>query len=523
MSKIFKLYSALSKLEPFLNRRPHLWFGTGFFVLAFLGGVFEWLFQEPRGIHFIRQTDSLAYMMGYYQFDAPFFEPRVYSILGEGGRSASEFPIIYYVGALLAKLFGPGAYILRCLYFVLAFLGVWSFFGLCNALLHRFLVAFAAAMTAFVSVVFFYYASGIVPDTAALSFALIGYYFFYRTYEEGKKKLLWLAVLAFTLSALQKITFLLYPLAIPLALYLFFPPNDIRSGLNRKQWMLRSALVAGIPLLLSLTWVLYARYYNARYGNDYFLMSDAPVWAMSSDSIALTWKFMKEYWAYSYFKSTVWWFWVLAFVVNLFSFPRVRGMWSHFHWVLLAGSLVYMALFFRQFMDHDYYFLLFLGYFGFSALAFFLHFRKLFPRLYNNLLFALVFVVLLVAAADHAGGKMRQRLNASDGIADPCRKLEGMHTVLDSLGIPADARFVVLGDLSMNGSLYYLRRQGYVFHDTARTELGRIEYLAERHHYDYALAMDGHSFGKYRTELGMELIWAENGQRVYRLWSENPQ
>ncbi|MDX5320567.1 MAG: hypothetical protein LPK45_05680, partial [Bacteroidota bacterium] len=68
-----------------------------FWVLAFLllvwTGVIRYLLHEPDGMHFIRQTDGLSFVMGYAQFDAPFFEPRVYNLLGKEGKAASEFPL----------------------------------------------------------------------------------------------------------------------------------------------------------------------------------------------------------------------------------------------------------------------------------------------------------------------------------------------------------------------------------------------------------------------------------------------
>jgi len=505
-----------------LSHRKALALFAGLVLLVFFAvGVFQALTIAPRGIHFTRQTDNLSFYMGYYQYGNSFMEPRVYDILGEEGKAASEFPLLYYVSAQIAKVIGPSEGIMRSLYMLFSLGALISLFSSFLKLLKSFLPAAFSSLLALSGVVFYYYIYALLSDSVALASALIGSAYFLNFFSDGRRWDGIFASLFFSLAALFKITFLIYPLAFFATLFLFFPRSDIQGAWNRKQWLLRAALIAAIPSVLAIAWVVFVLRYNETYGNWYFLSSAAPIWKMDTEAIQRTFQYMREYWAYSYFHPGIWYFWGLCLLFNAYAFRKVPGIWNKLHWVLGLACLADLLLFFRQFQDHDYYFLLFYGYFVFSALAFFIHIKALFPRIYQSKLFYLLLAVLWIGTIRHSQGKMHERLSVPDGIADPCLTLNGFYSTLDSLAIPKDARFVVLGDRSTNGSLYFIRRQGYTIHDTSQVEMGKLRNLFDVHQYEYALSIQGLSFGQFIDGKNMHLIYSKPGIELYEIPEQN--
>lgn len=91
----------------------------GVFVL--LCGVYEYgrvLHLPPQPHHLWRQTNCLAIAYNYYAWEWNLFRPAVMSMIsdhGLSGRSAGEFPVIYYVIGLLWKVTGPQEVVFRSL------------------------------------------------------------------------------------------------------------------------------------------------------------------------------------------------------------------------------------------------------------------------------------------------------------------------------------------------------------------------------------------------------------------------
>ena len=486
-------------------------------LLAFFLKLPRYIPLEPQGIHFIRQTDGMAFMMGYYQFGNAFFEPRVYDLLGENGRAASEFPLMYYIGAGLAKILGPSMGIMRGLSLLVSLLGLWSLFQILYKESQRFLLSFSGALVSMLGVVYFYYAINTIPDIHALGFCMMAWYFFYRFYVEFKKSHLYWATLFFALASLIKITFLIQPLACFVVLWFFFPKNDIIGGWNRKQWLKGTGLMALIAVLCSLAWVLYAKWYNQQSGAWYFLSRARPIWELNGEQIREQFTFVMEYWGESYFHVKIWKLWGAVFLFNLYGSYKLRTIWNSVHWILLGGLVAYALFFFRQFADHDYYFLLFYPWFGFSVLALILNMRALFPRVYKGIFPPLLLLFFCYIGLIQTESLLTKRFAHDDYFAAPCLPLKGFYQTLDSLQIPQDARFVILGDISINGSQYFIRRQGYSVHDTSEGQFRIMENLREKQGYEYALSIDSLSFGRYIDSWNMKLLHSRPGIALYKI------
>ncbi len=512
--------AAWNRLCEFTDRYPVAVFWVLIALLCLYLQVPYWLSFDAAGLHFIRQTDSLSYMMGYFQFHAPFLEPQLYDLAGEDGRAAAEFPVYYYLAAQLARIFGPHGAILRILYFATSLLGLWSFFRMAQDEFRRFFPAFFLTLLAFSGTSYWYYAVGLVPDIAALSWTLVALRAFGRAYFNGKRYALILFVLAFVLTGLIKVTFLLYLLAVIGAVVFHLRSGDYRAGWNRRQWLIR---LAGSTLLIGLTavaWITYVRAYNQTYGNLYFLTEARPIWSLDAHAAWDILDFVLARWSKEYFHPLVWMIWGIALVWAFYEFRREWRFSTLLAGISLLGLICYALLFYRQFGDHDYYFVVFYPFFAFLGMDVLLRFRNRFPRLFSHPLLAVAAVYLLYVSYDYQGGKVRDRFLSDDFFAVSTQELKGFHHTLDSLQISDTNRFAVLGDPTVMGSLYYLRRKGHTYHDSSENQMNILRIGLTYKVFDYALSYRGYELGELRQEFGMEEVYAQNGIRVYRIHYE---
>src|SRR5450432_2281932 len=109
---------------------------TLFFLLT-VGFVF-WFYSylnipilRPASIHIWRQTDCASIALYYYQRDMNFFHPEVCNHLYQNrGYAVSEFPWIYYIVAMLYKLFGFHEWFFRGIVLLIFYCGLYALFRL---------------------------------------------------------------------------------------------------------------------------------------------------------------------------------------------------------------------------------------------------------------------------------------------------------------------------------------------------------------------------------------------------------
>lgn len=86
--------------------------------------------EGPMRTHMWRQADCLSITQHYYEGNN-FLEPEMHILLGDEyttGRSAGEFPVLYYTIANFWKLFGKSYWSYRIFYAIILIGGIWSFY-----------------------------------------------------------------------------------------------------------------------------------------------------------------------------------------------------------------------------------------------------------------------------------------------------------------------------------------------------------------------------------------------------------
>ena len=440
--------------------------------LSFIGvlvGLFfnlrldQYFFSGPSGIHYIRQTDSLAFASQYFNTGNGFFNPSLFNFESIEGRAACEFPILYYISSGYYSLFGKNYYILKLLNLLIVYAGIYSVFNISYRILKDYFYAFMVALLVFTSTVFNYYSFNYLPDPGALGFTLIGWLFFVK-YDSNKnnRTLLWSAFF-FTLGSLIKITFLMNPLSV----IVFYVGSLIfkKQKLNRE---IKSVLIyLSLGILAVIAWNLYILNYNSTYNSGYFTTGSRAIWSIFSSEISEVWKAISEYWYSSYFNYSSFYLIIVMVILQFIGFNTLKNKLFWISSILLSGSIAFFILFYSQFRHHDYYFITFFPAFLFIVINGIIVLQKITANNIFHLFIKVLFLIIILIGIDDSKRKLNGRLTANpDEISLTGITIEKELKEIEKLNIPKDAVFIVAPDHSKNGSLFFLNKRGWQFKTT---------------------------------------------------------
>ncbi|MCE3295433.1 MAG: hypothetical protein K0R65_1147 [Crocinitomicaceae bacterium] len=412
------------------------------------------IFTPPHGMHFIRQTDCLSFVSNYYNNGFDFFSPQLFTLYNEDGGAACEFPVLYYITALISLVVYKPVLILKLLTLIIVSAGFLYLFKLLRQLLYSFFYAWVFSLLFISSTILLHYSVNVLPDPAALGFTLIAWYHVFN-FREKRFAYAW-GFGMFTLASLLKVTFFLYPAAA--VLYLCFVNRGTSASAARR----KAGLWFFVSFALVLLWNLYVLHYNAAHHASSFLLHAVPLWHMRAGEIHAVTDHVLNFWYSEYYYQTSQ---HLFFVITLLGFVFVR--WAEKSLLILFGLLIlgcasFVVLFFPQFKDHDYYFITLLPAF---ALLFAISFSTLQKRI-SSVLSSLpvkgIFLLICILSLNYAHKKLKEReQKPADKYSSIVNQLINAERILDSLHVPKHAKIIVYPDYTPNGGLYLANRQGW--------------------------------------------------------------
>ncbi len=460
------------------------------FALLCLSYLYQYnhiVFYAPQSIHQFRQADCLSIALNYYQDDMNFFKPQLHNQMSQGGTSGfavGEFPIIYYLVAVLWKIFGLHLWIFRLVEILFVFLGLLALLRIFESILKDSIWALMITLLLFTSPIVAFYSNNYLTNMPAFSLVLMGWYYFYKFYETHKLKLLYMAMLLFALAALLKVS---SAISYSMILCVFFLElfGWIKIKNHAKLFHKPSKHIP--PLLILPTvmflWYGYASWFNARYGGSYTFNSVWPIWNMSRTEIHIVCNgfmtFMVQQ-IFNIYTIIVIGSMLIALII-LAAFKKIPKLHLLILGILILGTVLYVLFWFNALGNHDYYLIDVLPLSLFVFLIFFVGFKTFSQKLFNNVLIKSTFFIFLVFNMVYCQNNMKMRywidINKPERFASEneigrwafmhvnyVKKMQAFETLpyyFNALGVKPTDKVISIPDSSINISLVLMNHKGW--------------------------------------------------------------
>ena len=242
----------------YFPRYSYLLFILSILALSIFYNYHEIISLRPQSIHQWRQSDCLSFTTNYYHGNS-FFQPSVHNLGDDGsGKTASDFPLIYYMLGQLWKIFGPSEFMYRLLVIILSFTGLFALFKSTEKILKDSLWALSIVLILLTSTILVYYTNNFLMNVPAFAFALGGWYFFLLFYQKEQNKHLYFSMLLFGIGGLLKTPSTISYIAISgvfllewMNIYQFREGKKIFKGISRGKRYSGMAVASAPPIRVS--------------------------------------------------------------------------------------------------------------------------------------------------------------------------------------------------------------------------------------------------------------------------------
>ena len=481
-------------------------------------GIYKYIDKRPCSIHSSAQCQRASVALNYYENDMNFFKPMVQKDSVGQGVTGLEFPIVYYAGAVMYKIFGFNEVYLRDIGLLIFTLGLVFFNLLVLRFIKNYLLSIAIVFAVICSPVMLYYAPNFMPDVPSLAFGICSWYFFFKYLSSNENKHLnWFMFFA-TLAALIKSIAVIGFVAIVCLLvldYLKFFKNKEREYVfkNRKKVFLRIAF----GMLIVFAWYFYASWLSKAYHNETFSLS--PVMVNDMGVAKEIFETIKNLWMFEYYPYETYVFICGIILVLIFSYKLVNRFLFSITLLYVLGCACYVYFFFNQFRWHDYYIIAILP----CVFFLFLTFADLINTISNKYISItkLVFFIVLFFNVKECLVWTKKIYNERYGdyainFYGNYKQYEDLEPKLRELGIKRSEKVLFAYDRSFCNSLYLSNQLGYSFdEEISKEDLNR---LMNNSRFKYFVLNDSIGFNKkYGKDIGDKAISTHRGLIIYKL------
>ncbi len=494
-------------------------------MLFLLYGYYDIIFLRPQSMHQWRQADCLQIAHNYLTNNWNFFQPSIHNYFSDSetsGKSAGEFPILYYFVAILWKIFGEHEFIYRIVVLAIFYVGLYFLYRLLKNILHSNFWALNITFLLFTSPIITFYANNFLTNIPALSFVFIGWYYFYKYYTYRKNKWLIIATLFFTLAGLLKMT--AYISFVTIGSFFLIDCFKALKKTNSNQIFkdLKSAfLILLLGFFALVSWYLYSAYYNNLHGGKYTFNGLMPIWEMTVNKWSLIKTFVNNILIHQFFSSILLWVVLAMGLFILLNYKKVNKF-IYTTLVLLIVGVFCFILFWIQAMDaHDYYIINLTILPLFILVGFFWHLHQKYPTILNKISIKIIFSLFVVYNVLYAANNIKMRywkvFNYNSGIKNIfCAKPEidywwwiGNHNLFEplndiehynrSLGIKKTDLVAFIPDESFAVSLYLMNQKGWTTGfgiENNSNPSQKLNYLIQNKHLKYLFLRDSTALKK---------------------------
>lgn len=421
----------------------------------------------PQSVHSWRQADGAAQALNYYQNNLKFWKPGVLNVIANNHHTVGEFPIFYWLAAVLYKIFGVQEWVLKTIHLMVFFIGIYHLFKLTDALLENTVAALAIALLPFTTPVIAFYSLNYLPNVPALGLAFSGWYYFYKYVIHSKLKDWYICTAIFVLIGLLKPTILIAWVAI-MVLYQI----DVLRGsffknqppIFQQKWkMLPSFFIVAIAVT---AWRIWSEQYNVAANSKYFFLDTImPIWDMDTLSRQTVTGWLRNYGLpiHAFTPTSL----QILGIILLLNFILIKKQNKILFSILILNILgigAVILLWYQQLMVHDYYYIEWMVVPISMLISLFYVFKQLNIK-YLSAFMSVLMVGFLLKNAWHTKSEMFHRYDQNGDFYTAYNfslfKTPELQQFFKGLGISERDTVLSVPDASPNVSLYWLRLRGF--------------------------------------------------------------
>jgi len=371
--------------------------------------------KGPQSFHAWRQTDGLSIAQNYLEEGFDFFHPSLH-FLGEfEGKGVGEFPIVYYVNALIWEVAGHNWLSPRILTILMVFIGLFALRAMIMRLIEDKFISSLLTLILYASPLLAYYTNNFLVNVPALAMIFIAWYHSLVYYQESRYRSLFWASCFFTVAILFRSTMMIG--IIPLffvwlrrILNQIIRNRDIRISMRIKELALLL-----LPIVVSGLWYIYAKGYNTQHEANYFLMSLRPLWEAEPEMIRDIWNNLITQSLYQIYPIPF-----LILIPLLIPAILIIGKHRHIQWFLLLfiplliSSALYFVLWFMNIDVHHYYLFEFYMPIGFLLIATVVILAEKYPGILKKPLTRFIIILIFVVLGLYTAVNNRSWTNNQD-------------------------------------------------------------------------------------------------------------
>lgn len=478
----------------------------------------EFLNLGPYSVHYWRQADCFSFALSFYEGIATFWEPAVNNLGSSGtGQAASDFPLIQYVVALIWKVTGVKPIVFRLITAVLFFTGLIFLYKLFDLFLEdNKIMAVILTGLVFTSTTLAFYGVSVISDIHAMSFAFIGLYYFFLADKTLLRRHLIYSVLAFSLAGLLKMS---SSFSYGVCLVYAFSKHFHHSGesfLQRiKNTQKINILIFLMPFLTWFFWYSHVDTYNKEHPSGFFLIGVKPFWEMpDGENRLLVFRRIIYEMLMQSFPVYLYLFVALFALGLLFSRPGKYRLELVVIFTCIVLFVSFIALFFQVLGVHDYYYinpsilLIIAGLFILRVIK-----TSSFASILNArttiALLVIVWVFYVWRTSGYVWGRYRldntttntnalfftstEAWNVAYSSEQEKKRFQVMERKrfdAEKIGIKKEDVVYCMGDLSINRSLFLLKRRGYTNYNIPPEMAPSLLKSEPFNNIDYLIVMD---------------------------------
>lgn len=458
-----------------LRMKKYLWhilFVFALIVVSYYYNYHEIVFKRPQSVHKWRQSDCASIALNYYQNGMNFFQPETHNLTSDGGTSGkactSEIPILYYTVAALYKVFGYNESVFRILNTLLFFLGLFYLFRLLRNILDDGFWAISLTILFFTSPVLIFYGNSFLSNSSSLAFSIVGWYYFFRFYKEGKQKWFVVSVLVFLFAATFKVTALFSLFALGGIFFVeTFGITKLKKTTKLFNQTKSQLLLMGAAVGIVFFWIFYARYYNQKHDCTYFSTTVFPVWTIDRTEILNVLDNIRKVWLEHYFHLSVLIFLLVCLLFVIVFYKKNLKLLNFALAIILSEAVVYVLLQFWTFKDHDYYTIdMYIIVVVIMASTFYI-LKTTFNKVFSSVLAKTVFAAFVLFNIYYAQKTNTERYEGWRNNFGELNDSYSITSYMREIGISPNDTIISIPDQS-HVSLYLMNQKGWTEYKDAR-------------------------------------------------------